>query len=233
LFIAPAFGSLRSRVYRAFRSTIVYAVIAVVYLVFVVGYLKVQGFEITKLFEKPETVAGGYYLVLGDNVIQNADLAASWAFNMPRGWHGGFRHIPTELVTVLRLFRAVAVGLFVFLLLVKVQRRILVFAVIWFFLTVLPALPLVNHFLPYYLFLPLAGLSVLIGSAFGWATDRLMRLHWAVAASMITVVFVGLLVACSASIHADIENHRLLGGSAAIASQSLRDLMDLYPVLPP
>ena len=40
-------------------------------------------------------------------------------------------------------------------------------------------------------------------------------------------------MACSASIHGDIENHRLLGGSANVASRSLHDLIQLYPELPP
>ena len=103
----------------------------------------------------------------------------------------------------------------------------------WFLLTALPALPLVNHFLPYYLFLPMVGVSLLLGFEFTWAADRLARLHWFAAASMIAILFGGLLIACSAGIHADIENHRLLGGSADISSRSLGGLMQLYPELPP
>jgi hypothetical protein len=57
--------------------------------------------------------------------------------------------------------------------------------------------------------------------------------HWIAAVSLIVILFSGLLWACNASIHADIENHRLLGGSADIAFRSLKDLMRLYPQLPP
>ena len=51
-----------------------------------------------------------------------------------------------------------------------------------------------------------------------------------IATIVLQALYVGL---CSASIHADIENHRLLGGSADISSRSLGGLMQLYPELPP
>jgi hypothetical protein len=233
LFVTPAVGSLGIRVYAAVRSTLVYSAIALVYCIFVLGYLHVQGFDFEKVFHNRDATAGGYYLVLDNTVVHNADLAASWAFNMPRGWNGDFRRLPDRLVTFLAFFRAITIALCLFLLFVQPQRRVLLFGVAWFFVTVLPPLPLVNHFLPYYLFLPIVGLSIIIGSAFGWAADRLVQLHWVAATSVIGSVFVGLLMACSASIHGDIENHRLLGGSANVASRSLHDLMQLYPELPP
>jgi hypothetical protein len=118
-------------------------------------------------------------------------------------------------------------------LLLSPQRRIAAFGIAWFLITAVPALPLKNHFLPYYLFLPIVGVSLVIGSAFTLAADRLARLHRMAAASMIVILFGGMLWACSASIHADIENHRLLGGSAGMAFRSLKDLMRLYPELPP
>jgi hypothetical protein len=230
--ITPAYGSLRVRLSGAVRSTSPYAGIVVVYLIFVVGYLHVQGVDLTTLFQKPETVSPeSYQLAFDKTIAQNVDLAASWAFNMPRGWNGGFRDIPHRVVVFLSFFRAVALGLMAFLLF-KPQRKVLLFGAAWFLLTALPALPLVNHFLPYYLFLPNVGLSLVIGASFAWAVERIGRLHWMAAASMVVLFFGGLLIACSASIHADVNNHRLLGGSADIASRSLDDLMRLYPVLP-
>jgi len=232
LFLTPATDSLRVRLYGGARSTAIYAAIGSAYLVFVLGYLHVQEFDIAKLFNKPEAASNGsYHLVFDRTIASNADLAASWAFNMPRAWQGGFRRLPQGLVTFLSFFRLVALGLTVVLLL-SPARRIVGFGVAWFLVTVLPALPLANHFLPYYLFLPIVGVSLVIGSAFAWAADALARLHRIAAVSMILILFSGLLWACSASIHADIENHRLLGGSADIAFRSLNDLMRLYPQLP-
>jgi hypothetical protein len=233
LFLTPAVAPLRVRLQAAVRSTCIHTLITAAYLTFVFGYLHVQAVDLMKLFQKPDVVAeGSYQLVLDKTIAQNADLAASWAFNMPRGWQGGFRQLPETLVTFLSLFRTIAVILGGLLLFTS-QRRIVLFGQAWFILTVLPGLPLVNHFLPYYLFLPIVGVSLFIGSEFTWAAEKLRDLHWMAAASVIGILFGGLLVACSASIHADIENHRLLGGSAAIASRSLSDLKRLYPELPP
>jgi hypothetical protein len=68
------------------RSTFIYTAVAAAYLVFVLGYLHVQGVDVTKLFQKPDAVSNNsYQLVLDNTVAQNADVAGSWAFNMPRG----------------------------------------------------------------------------------------------------------------------------------------------------
>jgi hypothetical protein len=48
-------------------------------------------------------------------------------------------------------------------------------------ITLAPALPLVAHFLPYYLFLPVAGLSIALGTAITWLYDRAARFHGSVA----------------------------------------------------
>src|SRR5207253_9913730 len=85
LLVTPAVDSVRGRIYGAVRSTFVYAAITAVYVVFALGYLHVQAFDITELFHKPETISNGsYHLVFDNTIAQNADLAASWAFNMPR-----------------------------------------------------------------------------------------------------------------------------------------------------
>jgi len=233
LFLTPEVDSLRTRLHAAVRSTFIHAAITAAYLVFVFGYLHVQAVDVTKLFQKPDVVAeGSYQLVLDKTIAQNADLAASWTFNMPRGWQGGFRQLPQALVKFLSVFRGIALVLGA-LLLFTPQRRVVLFGLAWFIVTTLPGLPLLNHFLPYYLFLPIVGVSLFIGTEFTWAADKLRDLHWMAAAAVIGILFGGLLVACSASIHADIENHRLLGGSAAVASRSLSDLKRLYPQFPP
>ena len=232
LLLTPAPGSLWGRVRQTFRPIAIYAAIAVVYVGFVIGYLHVQNIDLTKIFRQPETVsAGSYHFVLDRTVPLNVDLAFSWAFNMPRGWNNSFRSIPNTMVIFLRLFRAIVLGLAVFLLF-RSQRKILLFAIAWFCLTVMPALPLVNHFLPYYLFLPVVGWSLLIGTIFGWANDRVGRMHWSISAGMIAVLFGGLVLACNASIQSHVQNHPLLGGSAKLAVNSLADLRELYPTLP-
>src|SRR5437899_12595130 len=82
-----------------------------------------------------------------------------------------------------------------------------------FLITLWPTLPLLNHFLPYYLFLPVAGVSLVIGTVFVWLYDNIRRFQPAAAAATIVVLLGGLLYVCGASIHADIRDHMWLGGS--------------------
>ena len=176
LLVVPASGSLRVRLYGALRSTFVYTAIAAAYLVFVLGYLHVQGVDVTKLFQKPEIVSSGsYQLVLDNTIAQNLDVAGSWAFNMPRGWQAGFRRLPPVLLNFLSFFRVTALALGA-LLLLRPERKFILFGLAWFVVTALPALPLMNHFLPYYLFLPIVGVSLFIGLEFTWRPDQLSRL---------------------------------------------------------
>jgi hypothetical protein len=134
-------------------------------------------------------------------------------------------------VLYLKVFRAIVLALMA-LALIKSDRRAIVFGILWFWITLLPALPLVAHFLQYYLFLPVVGLALLVAVAFAWLYDRLARLQTAVAAAVIVCAFGGLLYVTSRSIRAQIRDNGLLGGSARIASSTLSDLKRLYPTLP-
>src|SRR5262249_25494891 len=82
------------------------------------------------------------------------------------------------------------------------------------------------------LFLPVIGLSLIIGAVFAWLYDLLGRIHASVAAAAIALIFFGVFYGTSRSISADVEHSRLLGGSATLALDSLTDLKHLYPVWP-
>jgi len=103
----------------------------------------------------------------------------------------------------------------------------------WFFLTLMPVLPLRDHFLMYYLFLPIVGFAMTIGTAFAWLSDNLRRFHRFLPAAVLLPIFSGLLYVCSAGIRHEIELNPLLGGSARVALSSMNDLKRLYPALRP
>lgn len=207
-------------------------VILLCYLVIAVGYLGVQGVAFDTLLNPPTvTPTGGYQLVVGKTILENADYAMSWAFNIPRGWMTDYRHLEPGMVTFLKFFRILVVALAAFLLL-RPERKILLLGIAWFFLTVGPALPLLNHFLPYYLFLPIVGFSLVIGTVFAWLHDNIRSLQPVVAAAAMVAVFGGMLYVCSVSIHADVRDHIWLGNSARLARSSLDELRLLYPALP-
>jgi hypothetical protein len=112
LLVTPPFGDFRSGIFRAFRATAPHFIVVFVYGLFVVGYLHVQKLDLTELLNRPRQVhEGGYYFVVDNGILENADIAATWAFNIPRGWHGDFRHIPDGWVLFLKVFRVFAAAL--------------------------------------------------------------------------------------------------------------------------
>jgi len=135
------------------------------------------------------------------------------------------------MLRYLKLFRALVFGLII-MVLIKPERKLILFGLAWFWITILPALPLISHFLTYYLFLPVVGLSLVIGTVFARLYDVLSRIHKAVAFASILAIFGGLLYVTSYSIRTHIERNSLLGGSAESAFNTLQDLKRLYPNLP-
>jgi hypothetical protein len=115
----------------------------------------------------------------------------------------------------------------------RADRKAILFSFGLFWITLLPTLPLVSHFLPYYLFLPVAGLSIVVGCVFARLYDLLSRLQPIVASAAIVLVFGGVLIVTSRSIRGNIRDNPLLGGSSRLASNTLNDLRRLHPALPP
>jgi len=225
--------SVGQRFIRAARSTLPHMAIVSAYLIFIFGYLNVMNVSLAQLLKRPRNPeAGGYTFVLDNTVLKNADLALTWAFNIPRGWWGQWRPLTTGALAFLKVFRALVLILGI-ILLVKGERKVILIGAAWFFITIVPVLPLLDHLIPYYLFLPLAGLSVVIGVVFAWAHDALRHAQPIAAMAFVVLVFAGTLFVTSPGIHQDIQKNRLLGGSAELAMNSVMDLHAMYPALPP
>ena len=224
---------LRERVIWTIRSIAPHVLICIVYFAFAVGYLNVMGLSFGKLLERPQTPAPGDYIpVFNREIFKNADLAATWAFNIPRGWWGQWQQPKPGMLAYLKLFRMLVLALAA-LTLFRPERKVIALGVLWFWLTILPALPLITHFLPYYLFLPVAGLSLVVGAGFIGLYDALSRIRPALAAATIVILLAGVLLVTSRSIRNEIAGNRLLGGSATLASNTLKDLKGFYPSLHP
>jgi hypothetical protein len=233
LLNATESAAWRKRFVDCIRSTLPHIAICLVYLIFVVGWLNTINISLTKLFEPRANVeAGSYQFAFGKTVLNNADLAFTWAFNIPRGWIGQWRTLNPLEMTYLKGFRLIVLGSAAALLLTGI-RKLILFGIGWFFLTVSPVLPLVNHLMPYYLFLPLAGIALVVGLVFSSIYDVLKRSQPIVAAAALAGIFAGLLYATAPGIREDILKNRLLGGSAELALNSVTDLRRLYPALSP
>jgi hypothetical protein len=234
VLLGPPAGPAARRFAAAVRSTAVHTVLLVAYLIFVLGYLHVVGMTFAKLVAPPApTDAAGYDLVFNKTtIVQNAVLGSSWAFNIPDGWWGRWRNLTPGMLAFLEGFRVLVLagGL---VLLMTTRRNLLLFGFAWFFITLLPALPLANHFLPYYTFVPIAGLSLIVGTVLAWVHDSLCRVHRFAALAFVVLMLAGTLYATNRAIRQEIQDNLLLGGSAQLALNSVNDMKRLYPALPP
>jgi hypothetical protein len=232
ILFGNAAHSFRERFLWTVRSIVPHLVILVVYLAFAVGYLNVMGFSVRRLFDRSQAPNPGDYIpVLNGGVFKNADLALTWVFNIPRAWWGQWQHLSAPMLLYLKFFRGLVFALMA-VLVIRSERKAVLFGSAWFWITIAPALPLVSHFIPYYVFVPAIGLSVVVGAAFAWLYDVLSRMRTSIAAITIGLIFAGVLYVTSRSIRADVENSRLLGGSARLAWNTLSDVKSSYPVLP-
>jgi len=219
----------RKSIRRSLADVRTYLLVAVAYVLFVVGYLGVQrpAFQALGNGNSPDA---GYRFALDKTIGENADVAATWAFNIPREWMTESRGTTGWMLGFLKGFRIVIALLGVWILL-KPERKILLTALAMFVIAVLPALPLVNHFLPYYLFLPLVGFSIAIGIILDAAYGK--ALSWSPSGAKLAMcaTLAILFAICIASVRKDARENRMLGRSANLALNSLQDLQASHPQL--
>ncbi len=213
------------------RSLTPHFVILSIYLVFAIGYLHIRTVDIRQLVENPGTAGQkGYQLVLGKNVWDSAGVAFSWAFGLSRRigqWSVAAPWMPSALKAVRALIIVLAL-----LVMFTPRRKYVLIGMAWFLLTAAPTLPLLDHFIPYYLFAPLVGFSIAVGVVLDWAYERSARyarpLAFALCAALLgTLAYINVGEASSA-----MRTHPLLGISAENAESGMKDVLALYPNLP-
>ena len=225
----PGYRRSPWRLIHAARATAPHMMILVVYLVFALGYLNVRDFTLTKLMNQSQP-SSDYFPVFGLGMLKNADVSLSWAFNIPRAYAAQSEPLNAFMLGYLKFFRALVL-LLTAVVLIKSDRKAILFGLAWFWIALLPALPLIRHFLPYYLFLPAVGLSLTVGTVFAWLYDALSRIHTSGATAIIVLTFSGLFYVSSNRINNTIEHDGILGGSAKAAWNTLNDLRHFYPTL--
>src|SRR5215510_4518891 len=112
-----------------------------VYYVYVVRYLKVG--------------AGDYALAIHKDLFSRVRDSFLWAFNLARG------HMRYAV-----MLAALFVVAYALASLFGARRRYTLFGVGWFLIALSPMLGIIGYFGSYYVFLPLAGLAVIVGEAF-------------------------------------------------------------------
>jgi hypothetical protein len=202
-----------------------------VYALLVVGYMGVQRPALQSFLKRPGPEIA-YRFALDRTLLDNGHSAVTWAFNQPRGWITESRHMQVPALQFLRFFKIAIVLLGVWLMF-RPERRFILAACAWFAICVAPALPLFDHFLPYYLFLPLAGFSIGIGVIFE-AVYRRVSAHSRTGAAVVVVSPLLVLGAiCATAARNDARDNRTLGGSSLLAFHSIADMKAEHPTLQP
>jgi hypothetical protein len=210
--------------------------ILVAYLLFAIGHLHVAGVSIDSLIKAPPSANGpSYFLSFGTWVFRNFDYALSWAFNIPRGGIGMWRAIPASYVAFLKAFQIV-VGILCLAAIFNFRRRWLLLGISWFVVALGPSLLLRDHFLSYYLFVPLLGIALCIGTVTDLFLEFLnhfnRRLRVA-GRSFLFLIAIVLLFVCGTSIQNERRNSEWLGRSSNCAESSINKMRVLYPQLKP
>ena len=219
------------------RSLVPHFLILAGYLVFAIGYLHIRAIDVRQLIENPGTAGqSGYQLVLGKNVVDTTGHALAWAFGIPEGMYGQWQpnapqRVRPAMLFALKAFRTVVI-VAALLVMFTPRRRFFLIGIIWFLTAAGPTLPLLDHFLPYYMFGPLVGFSLAIGAVLDWAYQEC-----ATYSPRLAFASCALLMLIPAGINADTvggiaRNYLLCGSSSGQALAQLTDIRTLHPDLP-
>jgi hypothetical protein len=221
----------RTSVRGALTAARAHLALLVVYLLFVVGYLGVQRSAFQSVINRPGPEIT-YRFALDQTIFQNADVALTWAFNIPRGWSTQSRAVDGWMLGFLKAFR-ILIGLLAIWLMFRSERRLVLAGLAWFVITIVPALPLVDHFFPYYLFLPLVGFSIVIGTILDTAFRKAAAYNRTGAGLALGISLAVLFAICIVSVRNDARDNRMLGRSSTLALNSMNDVQTQHPNLRP
>src|SRR5262249_50498104 len=126
--------------------------IAALYYLYIVRFLKVG--------------AGNYAIAFHKDVWTRTETSFLWAFDLA---HGRMRF--AVVIAALLIAGYAAASLF------GSRRRYIIFGICWFVVALSPMVGIIGYFGPYYLFLPLAGIALIVGEFFAWVYRTTSRLN--------------------------------------------------------
>src|SRR5262245_842336 len=165
--------------------------------------------------------AGDYVLGLHKDMFTRMQDSFLWAFNLSRG---RMRYTVGLL--------ALAVVAYAIASLFGERRRYTLFGIGWFLVALSPMLGIVGYFGPYYLFLPLVGIAVIVGECFRWLHQSISRFNPKGAFALVCLGLAPFVIAARLNAQAELYTNTALGYAARIAEKSARDLKQSHPTLP-
>ena len=202
-----------------------------VYLVIAVGLLDVRHIDFVDFLGRGESTPSEYAFGIGPHVLTNMELSFSWVFGIPQSDHGFWLFDSPRKLFILEWLRVFFVAGSVCVLFTS-RRRFLLLGIAWFLTTASAGLLLVTHFLPYYLFAPLAGFALAMATIIDWVYVELRALMPRIAvAAPVTLLAVWTVIHVNTG-RGIAESHILLGNGARVSATTIRDIRSLYPKLP-
>ena len=212
------------------RSLIPFFGILGLYALFAFGYLHIRNLNFQDFFGSRD-MSSEYAFGSGAHIWRNIRMSLNWIFGFPQGVHGHWIIDRPKMLLGMELLQAGAYAGVVCVLFTK-RRRFLLLGVTWFLSTGLPAFALVNHFLPYYLFAPLMGFAVAMGSILDWAYGELDGRIPRIAIAALVGVLATWTTAHATMARKIGAEHALLGQGARVSATTIRDIRSMYPTLP-
>lgn len=206
-----------------------YFLILFAYLLYVFFYLR-SGDFLLRAASDP-----GYHLNFGSNVLDNLMKALAWSLNLPVWGAVDWKQVGGPL-SVFLVFFALFQGVMVVMFLwgrasagLETRRRVLI-GLGWFFLSLAPMLAFGRHFLQYYLFVPLVGISFIVGLSFAWIWKKWKDRSGA-AILVTSVMLLGLFVCNRVAGEIIVRRHPFLGPAGEITCRSISSALKARPRL--
>jgi hypothetical protein len=207
----------RAGLLRGLRAIGIHLVVWIVYLAYIVGYLRVG--------------AGTYMLSAGGNVFRNLSTALYYAFNLRRdGWFPT-RALVGPLLIFLVAFAALQLALALRQLL-RAEGKFVVYGSAWFVVGLAPMLMLTNDPGPYYLYLAMVGFSLVIGIGFSTIYESLRGRSSLAASALVGAMLLMIWTCCRSVISTDTAGDSALGYASMWAANSAADMLKSHPQLP-
>ena len=158
---------------------------------------------------------GAYGVSLHKHIFANYVQGVIWAFDL---------YSPVKFSL---LAAAAAAGMLLCLRGLVRRDPVVWLGIAWFTIAIGPALPLYNHFLAYYLYLPVLGIALALGRCFEMLPSR------AFVRAVYCSGFLFVVSVTVANIRNDMANNPVLGGSSKLAATFAVDIKRAHPKLPP
>ena len=207
-----------------------FAILAV-YLAFAVGYLHIRQLNLDNVLLGNTSSVSDYTFGKGGHILENIAAAFSWAFGIPSGVHGQWSFTAQSMLTWLKALR-ILTCLGAICVFFTSQRNFLLLGIAWFLILAAPGLPLVNHFLPYYLFAALAGFALAAGLVLDWLYAQCSKISRTAAMVGTAILLAGWTRSHATTANLLVINHSLLGVASRISAATVEDIQTLYPTLP-